>query len=169
MRITSNIYFLIILKYPIIKWIMAIVSIPVYIFIYILLPFVFLLIFFVQKDSVAWIGPLTIMILSYLIPYINLRNGWASKQILELENLNLTVTNKWFLFSHKKKYKLSDLDMVELEPWNVMTGQSMKLKPKYSKLVINESTALNHFYKLEEIQNLINQYKKTVANSGEQS
>ena len=107
--------------------------------------------------------------MSYLIPYIHLRNGWASKQILELENINLTVTNKWFLFTYKKKYNLKSLNLVELEAWNLITGQTMKFKPQYSKLVINDDTTLHHFYKQEDIEKLINQYKITCANNGEHS
>ena len=157
MKIKSNVHSPILL-YPVVKWIIWIISIPFFIAIYLFLPFIFLLIFFFQKETLALLLALIIIAGSYLIPYIHTRNGWASKQILEIKDNILIVTNKWFLFSSKKTYNVISLKFIEIEPWNLLTGKMMKTKIKYSKLVINQSITLHHFYKSEELEKFISQY-----------
>lgn len=160
MVLNSKVNLPIFIKYPLLKWIAMIVSIPIVIMIYLLLPLMLLVFILDDTYTFDWIILFIMIIFSYIIPYSHMRRGWGSKQVLEYKDESLIVTNKWFIFKHTKQYSHSSIKLVELSTWNYLTGRSMNLKTKYASLIINDNTTLHHFYKLEELENFTNEIKK---------
>ena len=94
-----------------------------------------------------------------------IRKGQLSKQTLKLQNDYLVVINKLFPFIFTKKYLLKSLKIEAIEPWNMLSGNSINLSTEYAKLIINNDTKLYHLYKMEHLEVLIKKFKsKTNSN-----
>ena len=161
MTLISNDYIPYLLNYPRLKWIIVNIFFPLTFIAFFLLTAMALSVFLLQQAvSSAFLVPLVMLLLLVIIPYAHVRNGRSSKQTMVLKNNQLIVTNKLFIFKHTKMYNISNLQIDSLEPWDLLTGQSMTLKSKYARLIINSNIKLNNIYKVEELAKLIVKYKK---------
>ena len=131
----------------------------IFISIFLLLTFTFIATLLSDQSGFLWIVPLIMIFVLFTISYYRVRNGYGSNQILKLDNSTLLVINKWFIFKRTENYRLTSLDLEVVEPWNMFTGTSTKLKLKLARLIINEDKTLDHFYKLAELKALIEEFK----------
>jgi len=153
------------INYPRLRWSILNIFYPLfYLGTFIVLLFL-QVVFLVQgKFIIAIIFPFIIAILIFMITY-RIRKGQLSKQTLKLQNDYLVVINKLFPFIFTKKYLLKSLKIEAIEPWNMLSGNSINLSTEYAKLIINNDTKLYHLYKMEHLEVLIKKFKsKTNSN-----
>jgi hypothetical protein len=160
MILKSNDYIPFLLNYPTLRWIILNIGFPLmFACIFLFTSLAFFVILLKETSNMGFLIPLIMLLVLVIIPYSHVRNGRISKQTLVLENNKLLVTNKLFPFRHTKKYNISNLQIDSVEPWNLLTGNSMRFKSKYARLIINSEVKLNNLYKVQELQKLIIEYK----------
>jgi len=147
------------INYPKLKLLILNVVYPVFYFgLFLLLLFIQIVLIVLEHYNAGIVFPFLIALLIYLISF-RVRKGQVSKQILQLENDQLSVINYLFPFRFKKKYLISSLDIESTKLWNILTGGSINTTSNYARLIINNDKKLYHFYNEKELKELIDEFK----------
>lgn len=121
--------------------------------------FLLLFTFLIQDFSISCLTLSLLLVLNVII-YSHVRKGRGSKQMLLFKSKELTVINRLFPFRYTRKYVISSLQIVPIQPWNIFTGHKKPFESNYGRLLINSNVQLIHLYKLTDLDELIKKYER---------
>ena len=96
-----------------------------------------------------------------LLIYHNLKEGYRIPiQIIELKGKQLFVTYKSLFFRYTWTYNLSRLSIEKVDRWNLLSGNKWPTKYPYARLKVNNDVTLPHIYKLNQLEQLVEEFEK---------